>query len=79
MTILDLFHVGSKGITLFVDESIEINTILTHLSVAIASALVFFIASRLMVSYKSGSFMISDKVWLICSVGVLFSIVFLTI
>jgi len=78
MSILDFFHVGSKGAVFFVEESLRPHTILIHLGVALASAAVFFITSRAVMSYKSGSFFISDKVWLVCSVGVLFSIVFLT-
>ena len=77
VSILDLFYVTYRGPVFLWQKNGELLTLAVHFGIALAVLVFYVFLSKLRGEYQLGKFNISNKVWLFCSISLLFSIAFL--
>jgi hypothetical protein len=77
VSLLDLFFINFKGPVFLWQANMQVNTLVTHLVIAtLATTFISFIA-LLVRQHKDGKLVVSEKVWALCSLCLVVSIVFL--
>jgi len=74
ISLFDLFYVSYSGPVFYWDENLRSETVIVHLSLAVISALFYFMLSVVSDKYQAKKIKITDKFWLISSILMVISI-----
>ncbi|MGL1958614.1 MAG: hypothetical protein OCD00_15005 [Colwellia sp.] len=77
ISILDLFYVTYRGPVFLWQKNAELLTLVVHFGIALATLAFYLLLKKISGEYQLGKFKISNKVWLLCSICLFFSITFL--
>lgn len=76
VSIMDLFFVSYSGPVFLWDDNLQLKTIVVHLLIALISALSYKLFGFIRRDARKGKLFLSDKVLIICSAALMFSIIF---
>jgi hypothetical protein len=79
VSLLNLFFVNYSGPVFLWEENSQLLTIQTHFLIALMTTAFFLGITKLRQINRHKSFKITDKIWLVCSVLLIASIVFVLI
>jgi hypothetical protein len=74
VSLLDLFYVSHSGPVFLWEKNSQTMVFIVHALIAFLTLFTYLLVSKIRVEYQSGRYVIQDKVWLICSVGLVFLI-----
>ena len=76
VSIMDLFFVSYSGPVFLWEENLAIRTVVVHIICALLSALSYKLFAYIRKDAVKGRIVLSDKVLIICSIALVFSIIF---
>lgn len=79
VSLLNLFFVNYSGPVFLWEQNAQFLTIKTHFFIALLTTLFFLIVTKVRLSNQTKKVKISDEIWLLCSVLLIASIIFLII
>ena len=74
VSILDLFFVGYHGPVFLWEENLSLRTVAVHLTTALIAVICFGLFSLMRKDVNKGRVFLSDKVLIVCSCALVFSI-----
>ncbi|MFT5635570.1 MAG: putative membrane protein YiaA [Cognaticolwellia sp.] len=77
VSLLNLFYVNYSGPVFLWEQNSQLHTIQTHFFIALITTMFFLAITKLRPMNKNKKVKITDKIWLVCSMLLIASILFL--